>query len=208
MNHTTFDDIYKIIIVGDANVGKSNLLSCFINNKTNDNYHPTIGIDFYIKEYKNQNNIIRLHIWDTAGQERYYSIIKQYYRDVIGAIIIYDITDSKSFENINKWYNDLILSNDNIKIILIGNKLDLIDDRIISFELGQKFAKYHNILFMETSALSCNNINDAFELLIKDICADNIINNKDNVNIKRKSSNYIRLSDNKTKTSICSCQIL
>lgn len=171
--YDSYDKLIKIILIGDSCVGKSNILSRFINNDFIYESKSTIGVEFGTRTLTVNNIKIKAQIWDTAGQERYQSIIRAYYRGSHGVLLIYDITNQNSFDNIKKWYNEInkYAPND-IKIMLIGNKSDLINDRKIAIEEGSMLSRDIKSLFIETSALNNTNIDLAFNKLIEYICED------------------------------------
>jgi small GTP-binding protein len=159
----------KFITLGDTGVGKSSLLNYYINNNI-DNISTTIGVDYYVKYIKYDNNIIKLLIWDTAGQERFKSITKTYIRNVSCIILMYDISNINSFINLKEWLNFLNKYNqkDSI-IILVGNKSDNNNNREITFDEGKEYAKNNNFLFYETNVINGENINEIFEKTILNI---------------------------------------
>jgi Ras-related protein Rab-1A len=145
---------FKIIIVGDSYTGKTTIFKKFYDEKDEKNkisHRPTIGVDFKTKELKIQEKNIKLHLWDTAGQERFRSIISSFYRGNDCVIFCYDITDTKSFDNIIQWLCECEKFNSNTKIvkILIGNKIDDVYNRKVSYEEGLKIANENNMEFFE-----------------------------------------------------------
>ena len=123
----------KIVLLGDSGVGKTNLISRFTKNMFSPNSKATIGVEFFIKTYKVNNKILKIEIWDTAGQERYKSITSVYYKGAKGAFIVYDITSRKSFDDVDKWIEEIKeKTSKDIKLIIIGNKIDLKDERDIT----------------------------------------------------------------------------
>ena len=156
--------VFKIIIIGDAYTGKTQILNAYTD-KFKEKTKSTIGIDFIQKKIEIENDIIFFQIWDTAGEERYKSITNGYYKDVSGAFIVYDITNRKSFENIDNWINEL---DKNMEIILLGNKEDLKERKILYNEAQLKAMKY-KIDFYEVSAKTGKNINKAFSILFNKI---------------------------------------
>ena len=175
MENKEYDLLFKLILIGDSYVGKSNILLKYLKNQFNENSKTTIGVEFGTKNIIINNKRIKIQIWDTAGQERYRSITSAYYKGAKGALIVYDITRKNTFDNIDKWITDLKLNSDkNICIIILGNKSDLIDKREINKNDGIKKAEMYKTAFLETSALNGDNISKAFDELIEQI----VINNK------------------------------
>ena len=169
MENKENDLLFKLILIGDSYVGKSNILLKYLKNQFNENSKTTIGVEFGTKNIIINNKRIKIQIWDTAGQERYRSITSAYYKGAKGALIVYDITRKNTFDNIDKWIIDLKLNGDkNICIIILGNK------REINKNDGIKKAEMYKIAFLETSALNGDNISKAFDELIEQI----VINNK------------------------------
>lgn len=165
-----FDVLYKIILIGDSGVGKSNIMSRFTKDEFSLETKSTIGVEFATRNLKYENKTLKIQIWDTAGQERYRSITSAYFRGAIGAILVYDITKSKSFANIDNWLNEIKdFADEKILIILVGNKSDLHYLREVPTEMGIEYATKHNLLFIETSALNSENINQCFVDLITKI---------------------------------------
>jgi Ras-related protein Rab-11A len=175
MENKEYDLLFKLILIGDSYVGKSNILLKYLKNQFNENSKTTIGVEFGTKNIIINNKRIKIQILDTAGQERYRSITSAYYKGAKGALIVYDITRKNTFDNIDKWITDLKLNGDkNICIIILGNKSDLIDKREINKNDGIKKAEMYKTAFLETSALNGDNISKAFDELIEQI----VINNK------------------------------
>ena len=164
------DYLFKIIVLGDCAVGKSNILSKYSKNIFNKSSKSTIGVELFTKFYKYENKILKVNIWDTAGQERFTSMITTYYKGAKGALLVYDITRAKSFEFADKLIKEMRQKIGNIvPIILVGNKSDLSLLRRVSKNEAKYKANKYGIKFYETSALDSSNINHAFEDLIKDI---------------------------------------
>ena len=165
-----YDYLFKMVLIGDSEVGKSNLLSRFTRNKFNLESQSTIGVEFATKSITIKNKIIKAQIWDTAGQERYRAITSAYYRGAVGALLVYDIANYNSFQNLDLWFKELKDHADpNILIVLVGNKNDLIHLRQVKTGNGIAFAKKHNIQFIETSALDSTGVETAFTLILSDI---------------------------------------
>jgi len=169
-NQNGYDMIFKIVLIGDTSVGKTNILSKYLSNEFDPDSKATVGVEFGTKNFKIENNIVKVQIWDTAGQERYRSITNSYYKGAKGSLLVYDITNPKTFENLDRWLSDLKTNGDEkISIILLGNKTDLESERKITLEQGKEKAEFYKLAFMETSALNGNNIERAFNELISDV---------------------------------------
>ena len=169
-NSNGYDMIFKIVLIGDTSVGKTNILSKYLSNEFDPDSKATVGVEFGTKDFKIENNIVKVQIWDTAGQERYRSITNAYYKGAKGSLLVYDITNPKTFESLDKWLSDLKTNGEEkISIILVGNKTDLEDQRKISIEQGKEKAEFYKLAFIETSALNGNNIEKAFSELITDV---------------------------------------
>jgi small GTP-binding protein len=165
-----YDHLYKIVLIGNSNVGKTNLISRFSRDEFDIHSHSTIGIEFSTRTIRIQDKIVKAQIWDTAGQERFRSISKSYYRGSDGGFIVFDITNRESFENITKWYSEIITySKPNVKIFLIGNKMDLENRRVVTKEEASEYARSYKMTYVETSAFTPNNVNKIFIDLFTEI---------------------------------------
>ena len=162
---------FKVIIIGDQGVGKSCLSIKVSRNYFEDFYSPTVGFEFVSFNVRVEDKNIKLQIWDTCGQEVYRSLISSFYRSASLAIIVYSIDSEDSFNNLEKWLNDIkTQSNPDIKIFLIGNKADLEDKRKISKEIGEKFCNDHKLsFFIETSAKTGFNVQNVFIQVAKEL---------------------------------------
>lgn len=161
--YTKFDHFFKCIIIGDSGVGKSCILARFTDDIFNSSHISTIGIDFKVKTISIDDKIIKLQIWDTAGQERFRTITNAYYRGSASVLLVYDITNQTSFDNVKKWLQNIKSHAPDTKlIVLIGNKCDLENKRIISTNVAKNFAKENDLIFCETSAKSDVNIQSTF----------------------------------------------
>ena len=166
-NYEQEDYSIKLVVVGDSGVGKSNILSRFVQNEFNQDSKATVGVELSTKTFKVNDKVVKVHLWDTAGQERYKSITSAYYRGAKGAMIVYDITRPDSFNNVDKWFNEIREYGDkNVVIMMAGNKADLTNLRSVEIKKAQDKSATLGIPVMETSALSSQNIEDAFKLLI------------------------------------------
>ena len=160
---TPFDYLLKYIIIGDASVGKSNLLLRYVYSTFNQEYQLTIGVEFGEKTEILNGKGYRIQIWDTAGQEQFRSITRTYYKNSVCAIVVYDITRRETFDNVMTWIEDC--KNNSPKtvfIVLVGNKSDLEDERQVTTEEGEEFATKYGLLFLETSAKTKKNVNEIF----------------------------------------------
>ncbi|KAL1823172.1 hypothetical protein DCAR_0311037 [Daucus carota subsp. sativus] len=165
-----YDYLFKLVLIGDSGVGKSNLLSRFTRNEFNLESKSTIGVEFATKTLNVDSKVIKAQIWDTAGQERYRAITSAYYRGAVGALLVYDITRNITFENIERWLKELRDHTDpNIVVMLIGNKSDLQHLAAVSTEDAKAFAERESLYFMETSALEATNVENAFKEVLSQI---------------------------------------
>ena len=184
MDKDSYEFLFKLILIGDSSVGKSNILLQYLKGQFDPNSKATVGVEFGTKNIEINNKKIKIQIWDTAGQERYRSITSAYYRGAKGAFIVYDITRKTTFDNIDRWVADLKANgDDNISIVLIGNKLDLEDKREVQKDEGVKKSEEFKTAFMETSALNGDNIDKAFDELIEQIYQNNCSLIDDGVNV-------------------------
>ncbi|TGZ62373.1 hypothetical protein CRM22_007476 [Opisthorchis felineus] len=165
-----YDYLFKLLLIGDSGVGKTCLLFRFSEDDFNSTFIATIGIDFKIRTIDIDGKKIKLQIWDTAGQERFRTITTAYYRGAMGIMLVYDVTNAKSFKNINLWMRNIDQhANQDVEKMLLGNKCDMVDQRQVTREEGQDLANMFNIPFLETSAKSGASVDDAFRQLARDI---------------------------------------
>ncbi|KAI4341135.1 hypothetical protein MLD38_025894 [Melastoma candidum] len=165
-----YDYLFKLVLIGDSGVGKSNLLSRFTRNEFNLESKSTIGVEFATKSLRVEGKVIKAQIWDTAGQERYRAITSAYYRGAVGALLVYDVTRHSTFENVGRWLKELRDHTDpNIVVMLIGNKCDLRHLVAVRTEDGRSFAENESLYFMETSALDSTNVEAAFAEVLTQI---------------------------------------
>ena len=158
-----FDYLFKYIIIGDAAVGKSNLLLRYTHGQFKPEYQLTIGVEFGAKNISILNKTYRIQIWDTAGQENFRSITRAYYKNSACALVVYDISNRESFDNISSWIEDCkSQSPQTIFMVLVGNKNDLEDKRAVTFEEGQELAEKNKMMFFETSAKTGKNVDEIF----------------------------------------------
>ena len=183
--------IIKILTLGDTEVGKTSIVLRFSDDKFDDNQFATIGIDFKTKYMKMGDSSVKVLIWDTAGQEKFQNIAKQYYKGANGVLLIYDISNKKSFERVDFWLKELKENNkiNELFICLVGNKIDLEDKRVISTEEGEKYAKENNMKFFEVSAKRGKGIDELFDEAIKGSLDKVLV-----VNEKEEGDDKVRLS--------------
>ena len=207
----SYELLYKVIIIGDTGVGKSNILSRYVKDEFSSNSKSTVGVELGIKFLKIKNTNTKIQIWDTAGQERYKAITSSYFKGSNGCFIVYDITSESSFNNIENWYAEIQKeTSKDIPILLVGNKCDLEDERKVPIEKGKEKAKNLNCVFFETSALKKINIEKIFEELVNNIYEKTGGNkNDDDVHIElTRDDNGVNLNENNeeqinTKKTCC-----
>ncbi|XP_028549781.1 ras-related protein RIC1 [Dendrobium catenatum] len=164
------DEGKKLLLIGDSGVGKSCLLLRFADDSYLDSYISTIGVDFKIRTVEQDGKTIKLQIWDTAGQERFRTITSSYYRGAHGIIVVYDVTDQESFDNVKQWLNEIDrYASENVNKLLVGNKCDRTANKVVSYETAKAFADEIGIPFMETSAKDATNVEHAFMFMAADI---------------------------------------
>ncbi|XP_021912652.1 ras-related protein RABA4c, partial [Carica papaya] len=164
------DYVFKVVLIGDSAVGKSQLLARFSRNEFTIESKATIGVEFQTRTLVIDHKTVKAQIWDTAGQERYRAVTSAYYRGAVGAMLVYDITKRQSFDHIARWLEELRGHADkNIVIMLIGNKSDLGTLRAVPTEDAKEFAQRESLFFMETSALDATNVEPAFLTILTEI---------------------------------------
>ena len=196
-----YEMMFKVVLVGDSFVGKTNIMSKYLKNEFHEDSKATVGVEFGSRQFIIEGHSIKVQVWDTAGQERYKAITSAYYKGAKGAFVVYDITRKGSFESVERWVNDLISSGDKkITILLIGNKCDLEEQRQITKEQGEEKAAKLDLAFLETSAFSGQNLDKAFEMMVNEIykkfheemLAENdidIIEGGKDINLSKKQEN-------------------
>ena len=170
MDDDNYEVMFKVVLVGDSSVGKTNIMSKYLKNEFHEDSKATVGVEFGSKQFTVEGHQVKAQIWDTAGQERYKAITSAYYKGAKGAFVVYDITRKQSFDSVDRWVNDIKAAADkNLTIIIIGNKCDLEDQRQVNKEQGEEKAKSYEVAFMETSALSGENLDKAFDKMINEV---------------------------------------
>ncbi len=145
MEEDEYEMIFKVVLIGDSGVGKTNLLSRYLRNEFDYDTRTTVGVEFGVKKLEIDGTKVKVQLWDTAGQERYKSITNTYYKGAKGALLAYDITRKETFENVNKWISELQThGSKEINIFLVGNKIDLKDERQVSTQEGNEKAKLYS----------------------------------------------------------------
>ena len=192
-----FDVKYKIMVLGESKVGKTSLIKRYTKDQFGGVYLTTVGMDFQDKIIEIEDKKVRLQVWDTAGQERFRNVTKSYFQSSHGLLVVYDITDRESFEKIKFWMEN-IKNNapENAKLILVGNKCDLANERKVTIEDGENKARNYNIKFFESSAKDGTNVNELFFYLANEIYQDDKTKEKDN-------KNPLKLNTKKKKKKGC-----
>lgn len=206
-----YDFLFKMVIIGDSSVGKSNILSRYTKNEFNLESKTTIGVEFATKTTVTDGKTIKTQIWDTAGQERFRAVASAYYKGAVGALLCYDITKQSTFDSVEKWLKEVKEhAEPNICVMLVGNKCDLQHLRAVKQEDAMAFAEKNNMAFIETSALDATNIEIAFQTLTNEIykivSADTSRRKVDGTDLGK--SEKIKLDDNNAKKPVdrkCNC---
>lgn len=168
--NSEYDYLFKLLLIGNSGVGKSCLLLRFSDDTYTNDYISTIGVDFKIKTVELDGKTVKLQIWDTAGQERFRTITSSYYRGSHGIIIVYDVTDQESFNGVKMWLQEIDrYATSTVLKLLVGNKCDLEDKRVVEHDVAREFAEANKMPFLETSALDSTNVEQAFLTMAKQI---------------------------------------
>ncbi|CAE6377498.1 unnamed protein product [Rhizoctonia solani] len=168
--NSAYDYLFKVVLIGDSGVGKSNLLSRFTRNEYNVESKSTIGVEFATRSINVDGKTVKAQIWDTAGQERYRAITSAYYRGAVGALLVYDISKHATYVNVTRWLKELRDHADsNIVIMLVGNKSDLKHLRAVPTEEAKALAVEHGLFFIETSAMDASNVEAAFQNILTEV---------------------------------------
>ena len=202
-----YDKKCQLLIIGDSTVGKTSILNRYTNGEFNPHYLATIGLDFFKKDEVIDGKTIRIKIWDTAGQERYKSLTQGYFRNAEGIMIVFDVSNIETFNNLKYWIQSIKthidVDNDHVPAIIIGNKIDIFN-REVTKEQGEKFSKEQNFEYFETSAKNGNNINECIRFLIEKVLQnkkrkDEELFPKENIIIGEGNND----KNNKTKSKCC-----
>ncbi|KAG0659978.1 GTP-binding protein of the rab [Maudiozyma exigua] len=211
--NSEYDYLFKLLLIGNSGVGKSCLLLRFSDDTYSNDYISTIGVDFKIKTVELEGKTVKLQIWDTAGQERFRTITSSYYRGSHGIIIVYDITDQESFNGVKMWLQEIDrYATSTVLKLLVGNKCDLTDKRVVEFDVAKEFAEANNMPFLETSALDSTNVEEAFLTMAKQIKEsmakqklNNDSNNANNSSNNNKDKGNVNLNGQSLTNSSSGC---
>nr|ACO10084.1 Ras-related protein Rab-25 [Osmerus mordax] len=169
-SNEAYNFVFKVVLIGESGVGKSNLLSRFAKNEFNHDSRTTIGVEFSTRTVQLNGLTIKAQIWDTAGLERYRAITSAYYRGAVGALLVYDVTKHLTYESVERWLKELYDHADpHMVVMLVGNKSDLVSERSVPTEEAKDFAEKKGLLFLETSALESTNVEAAFNDVLSEI---------------------------------------
>jgi small GTP-binding protein len=198
-----YDEKCQLIIIGDSTVGKTSLLFRYTENKFSSQHFATVGIDFFTKDESFNGKVVRIKVWDTAGQERYKSLTGSFFKNAQGIILVYDVNNLESFENLKYWLQSINLNlgdQNNIKKIIIGNKIDL--SREVKKEDAEKFAVTNSAHYFETSALENKGILEAMRFVVEEILKEKLNPNKSKDTIRLTTTSN---GDQSSSHSQCKC---
>jgi len=198
---------FKLVLLGQAGVGKSNLVLRFVKGEFNPNNESTIGAAFLTQTVSmSDQSVVKFEIWDTAGQERFNSLAPMYYRGAQAALVVYDITNEASFGRARSWVKELQTKGaPKMVIALVGNKSDLEDGRRVKSDDAQAYAEENGILFMETSAKTASNVSEIFEQIAKTLPKDNKPKPRPVLDLEDNGNNYQKAAASGTKGGKCNC---
>lgn len=165
-----YEYLFKLLLIGNSGVGKSCILMRYADNSFTENFFNTIGVDFKIKTISLNDQVIKMQIWDTAGQDRFRTLTSSYYRGAHGIIIVYDVTNRDSFDNVRQWMQEIEkFASENVNKLLVGNKSDLEEQREVTYDEGVELAKKFDIPFLEVSAKNAIHVDDTFTTMATEI---------------------------------------
>lgn len=194
-----FDHSLKVVAVGESGVGKTCLLVRFVRDTFEENGQSTLGVEFMSKIIETEKHRIQLQLWDTAGQELFRSVTRGYYRGSAGALLLFDLSNRDSFENVEKWLQDVKdVARDDVVLILIGNKSDLEGKRQVTHDEASDFAQKHNMKYFEVSAKTGDNVSEAISA-----CVAQIEKNLDEGSFRPTASDSIDFKDDVPQKSSC-----
>jgi Ras-related protein Rab-1A len=167
-----YEYLFKLLLIGNSGVGKSCILMRYADNSFTENFFNTIGVDFKIKTITLNDQVVKMQIWDTAGQDRFRTLTSSYYRGAHGIIIVYDVTNKDSFDNVKQWMQEIEkFASENVNKLLVGNKSDLEEQRKVTYDEGVELSKKFDIPFLEVSAKNALNVEDTFITMASEIQA-------------------------------------
>ena len=205
-NNFGADKIYKILLIGESNVGKTSLILRYTDNEFKESGIGTCGVDVKFKYVSLNNTKIKLDIWDTAGQERFRGLARNYFKGGNGFILVYDITNKKSFDMLKGWMNDVKeKSEKEYKLLLIGNKKDRDNERQVDIEAVKEFSKKNKVSFLEVSAKTGEGVENMFNTLVQELLTStNLggVNDESDADITFNSLDISKVRDNKHN---CNC---
>lgn len=204
----SYESLFKLLIIGDTAVGKTCIMLRYVDNTFAKSMLSTIGVDFKTKTISVDHRSVKLQIWDTAGHERFRTITNAFYRGAMGILLVYDITNHKSFSNIAQWMKNIseqCSGGDEPVLIMTGNKSDLEANRVVSYEQGQEMATRYGAKFLETSARSGDNVDEAFRYLAEEILQKEVRTRRD-TNPESRKDHVVLSPDKKPKTKKCGCK--
>ena len=202
MAEDEYDYIFKVLLIGNSDVGKSSLILRYVDQIWNDVFVPTIGVDFKVKSIEVDKKLVKMQIWDTAGQERFRNVISSYFKGAHGILLIYDITCRESFKELENWLGEVERhASSQVLKILIGNKCDLEEKREIQKDEGEAFAMRNGMQFIETSAKNNTNVSEAFEALAKIMVESS--NKRNAIKIEKKTIKVEKGADLNVKKKNC-----
>lgn len=196
-----YDHLFKLLIIGDSGVGKSSLLLRFADNTFTGTYITTIGVDFKIRTIEINGEKIKLQIWDTAGQERFRTITSTYYRGTHGVIVVYDVTSAETFVNVKRWLQEIETNCDEVARILVGNKDDCPERKVVITDDATNFAEQIGIKLFETSAKDNINVESVFTEITKNVLAKR----KEQTRLSEPSAIKLKKDKDKTKKKKSRC---
>jgi len=181
----------QILLLGDSGAGKSSLVLRFADDEFQEDFQPTIGIDFKLRTLEINNQTVKVQVWDTAGQERFRTLTHSYFHKADGIVLVYDVTNDQSFKNISRWMEDIkSQSKEGVDVILVGNKVDLEEKRQVSSSRGQSLADQYGLVYFETSAKINQNVYESFQELTK-----RVLQRMSKEESKNKSAGTISVTD-------------
>lgn len=198
-----YDFLFKLLIIGDSGVGKSSLLIRFSDNMFNGSYITTIGVDFKIRTVVLNGHRVKLQIWDTAGQERFRTITSTYYRGTHGVIIVYDVTNGESFANVKRWLSEIEHNCDVVNKVLVGNKNDHPERKVVITEDAQRFAHQMDIQLFETSAKDNINVEEMFMAITDRVLKHKLQQNAQSQQDRTESTIRVKTNSKKSKSRCC-----